>query len=537
MIPVLTRQQKILLVAAVVPALVVYWCGQITFFIDSHTYALNGYHLFDPLSGCDYYWRTFGYPLALALTGLNPLKSFEGILLLQMGAAVVMPWMLYRTLYVLSPRWAFVATLLLVASLLPYLFQQTIYPDQLQACLGFVVTYHAVRVMLKPCVRSFAWLCLWCGVIMLFRPTLLAAYVVLPLALWVCLRTVRLRGEAAQPFKSIFMLATLVILAVQVGHAQLNKAVFEQCLERDRAAIPDQYSMLGKQLFVNAYLYSYGIPDVFSSDTGPAAAELGEAVHDFMQTDAMRERVEVQRHLPKLHELAQSSPDPSKLGDYVLSHPHHDYFWLIYFTPVPDSLFLRASLEMYWAHPQILTRLLWISWHGFTFGEAGLLQDGVDMRYIYLVPNFSPAWIILDKNYEILPPRLADELRGHLDYRYITPPISQQINENWSQWFALVAQVVMQLATIGVVLLPLLCATAKARREFYLEIRVLAACELLALIQILPLMLMTIPMFRYQAEAVLVAIPSAAAVAWILWKLFIPKWLAAPSVDNLPSAP
>nr|AEQ20366.1 hypothetical protein [uncultured bacterium CSL1] len=528
-IPTLTDSQKILVAMAVIPALTVYWFGQITFFIDSHTYALNGYYLFDPMNGCNYYWRTFGYPLALALTGVRWLGSFEGILLLQALAAMVMPWMLYRMLRLLSESFAFWATLLLSVSLLPNLFQDTIYPDQLQVCLGFIVSYYAVRAVLHPSLAAFRRVMIWIGIIMFFRPTLLAFYGVLPLLCWYSARHAKRQDGAVRPYLQMLAIGTLCIATAQMGHAMLNAQVFQRCAEENKGAIPDQYSMLGKQLFVNAYLYSYGIDDIFSAQTGAATGELAEGIYDFMHSDGMLARIREQQHLPKLREL-QESGQKKGLADYVLTHPHHDYFWLIYFTPVADSIFRDASLEMYWSHPTIIARVLWFSWNGFTYGEQGLLQDGADLRYLYLVPNFSPAWIILDPNYKILPPALADELRGHLQYRYISQETSDLINVWWTALFAWIAQLVMWLAAIGVFLLPLLYAMPKARREFAVSAPMLAVCEGLLWLHVLPLMLMTIPMVRYQSEAVITAVPAAAVTAWVLWCLFSP--LPKPCVDK-----
>lgn len=513
--------EKIVASVAAVLAVVVYYFGQMTFYIDSHTYVMNGYHLLEPMQACHYYWRSIGYPAALYFTGLKWFESFEGILLLQMLAAIAMPWMVYRMLSQLSPRFAFFAALAMCASLLPNLLQNTIYQDQMQTMLGLAVCYYASQLVLgTPQPRSFAKLMVACGLLGLFRPSLLVMYAVPP-AFYLYCRYVM--PEDAKRLTRVLLFGLAGFAVLHMGHASLYTHVYNQCVAIGKGGVEDHYRRFGKQIFQNSYMYSYDLPNVFSQATGPASMEIYEKVTEYMQTPAMQERLITQQHLPKLRELNDLRMPTSQLGDYILSHPHYDYYWLVFFAPVDDATFARATWEIYWRFPQIAARILWIGWNGLLFGESALQNDHIDMRYLYLVPNFQPAWIILDKNYDLIPPLLADELRGHLHYRYITEDMSKVINAGWSSVFKLVTLVVFGLISYGALLTAVLWFQESFRRKYGRELKFFISCTGLMLMQVLPLVMLVQPQFRYHAESTLLAIPAAAVAAWLGWRIFTHK--------------
>ena len=212
--------------------------------------------------------RTPGYPAILVLTGYTFTGSLIGLLVLQAATGAAIPVIAGAILRPIS-RWvAALTSAVMILSLTPYQFINLIHPDQLYVCMMVVI---AAFICLWLLSNRPLWLYLshafhafwrvrfdpWGGVVLA-----LACF-----GLAICRR--RHLGHAA--------VCAALSLAVMVGFPKFERGQADK-------------SFIGQQAFFNAYLWSDGLVDAFSSGT-PARKLRGNLSEFFSKNPTKEEKI------------------------------------------------------------------------------------------------------------------------------------------------------------------------------------------------------------------------------------------------------
>lgn len=96
-------------------------------------------------SSIPYLYRSFGYPLILILTGVIHFETFYILIFLQFLMASVVPLLVYYILCSFNHKRAFAYTLLLIASLVPFVFMNTALTEQSFIFFILLVVFLSVR--------------------------------------------------------------------------------------------------------------------------------------------------------------------------------------------------------------------------------------------------------------------------------------------------------------------------------------------------------------------------------------------------------
>jgi hypothetical protein len=353
---------------------------------DAHTYTQYAVSMAHAHFTPSLAFRTPGYPAILDLTGFAITRSLRAILVLQALAGAAIPVVAFMVLRPINRWLARLTALAMIVSLTPYLFINRIYPDQFYIFMLVVLAAVAARLAISD------------------RP------------LWLYLATAScLLLGWLRPVGFVLILVCIGMVALRrrnLGHAVLCAALFVLAmfglpkLERGKA----DKTFIGRQAFFNAYMWSDGVPNAFSS--GTAALEMRADLKQFFSTDPSVGRIRQLGTPPSDAAFQQlfgrfaGHPDDQVAA--MFQRPHVQYYWIIstLSTLGPpqllpnekewmngDRMLLQATLHYYWNHPWQVVRSTLLTYRGLTLGPAwrfmatGYGFDGIAREQI----RFDPA--------------------------------------------------------------------------------------------------------------------------------------------------
>jgi hypothetical protein len=289
------------------------------------------------------WYRTAGYPLLITATLYPWSGSVIGILAVQAILAALIPWVIYKTLLYVSKPLAIWGALLSVITLLPYQFQNLLYPDQVEVFLGILLYYLVVRYHFAKTIPNMALMFLVYSYDAFFRPPSLLLYLVLLGAVLWCDRETRRR--CVKPFA----LMSIGVATLFVGAASLDGYLYKQI---------NQYrpSFVGRNLFHNPFVNSMGVDGAF--ENGRYTKILRAKFVDYFR-NAPPGIIHTLR--PELGDkFSQYQSDPEQMVDALMAERSVDTFWALFKISdsfgkdQSDPLFIKVALEQYWLHPIIL---------------------------------------------------------------------------------------------------------------------------------------------------------------------------------------
>jgi hypothetical protein len=378
-------QYDLWITAAISSSMAVFFLlfGYVEFTTDSNTYTHYAIEMvqgnFDPSLAI----RPPGYPAMLVLTGYTIAGSLIGVLILQAASGAAIPVIAGAIMQPIS-RWvAALTSAVMILSLTPFQFINRIHPDQLYVFMMVVMAAFTCRWLLS---NRPVWLylsTLSCLLASSLRPVG-AALILVCFGVAVCRR--RHLGHAA--------VCAALFLVVVVGFPKL---------ERGQAG----KSFIGQQVFFNAYMWSDGLADAFSSET--AAQELRENLRQFFAENPTKRKTRFGGPQPtneayeRLFGRFDGNPDAQVTEMFV--RPQMYYYWLIAVVsqnvwPDGDRILLRASLQHYWQHPWQFVRSILETYRGLTLGPAwtftldGYGFDAVGEQLIFFEPMYRDKGII-----------------------------------------------------------------------------------------------------------------------------------------------
>jgi hypothetical protein len=321
---------------------------------DTNSYFIYSVALSKLTINAGVYYRQAGYPWLITATLYPWTKSVLGILAVQAVLAALIPWLIYRiSLYVSKPL-AIFGGLLSIVSLLPYLFQTLLFPDQTQVFLNILFCCVLIKYWFESTTRNMIWMFVVYACISFFRLPFLLLYLFLPLvvgvAAWI--------GRKERGYS--YYLKPLAVLSIGVaclhGSASALDAYFYAQAHRERP------SMNGKMVFLNSFINSVGVKGAF--EDGKYTTILRSKLVDFFRNAPPDVRDIRNLRSQIADQFIQYQSDPERMVDAIMSERTNDTWWILfnisdrYFGKEGDPLFMKVALEQYRLHPGIFLNML-----------------------------------------------------------------------------------------------------------------------------------------------------------------------------------
>jgi hypothetical protein len=300
----------------------------------------------------DPYFRTIGYPLLIVLSGFPWTGSIVPLLALQSTFAALTPWLAIRTFASFDRTAAVVAGVLCLASLTPFFFQNVFYHDGACLFFGFLAISFAADwfarqklLYLYLSLGSAAFAYLIQPAVMGFIVGCAGAFLIFALP----------RGRQLMQVGTAFAVVAAIMVAVFVFH--------DWSLRQSGSQV---HSLLGRQLFLNAYLRSG--PNGGFDATGSAARALRQKLIDYFGGSASGATKDIivanfgEQDYQTL--FAPYEGQPTRLVEQMFAQPNSIYFNTLFILAdepngVGDELYLDASLEYLFEHPVIVLGYFW----------------------------------------------------------------------------------------------------------------------------------------------------------------------------------
>ena len=336
---------------------------------DSVTYTQYARDLLSGHVDSNLYYRTPGYPILLILTGAMA-GSFAGLLTAQAVAGAMIPAASYWAVERFSWQVAFLVAGFSIGSMVPFIYINLLYPDEAYIVLLVLSCVFLVRWLAFPDASRI-------NLYALAAASDLLAWM-RPIGLTVtgtCLLLAALKRRSMIPW---------LVCVIAIGGVHLGWHLYKV---HHTWRGEDNASMLGRQLFFKAYMWSDGQEAGFSPDQGPATVALRRRIVEFFADKERKAEIEKrwgairQWTAPMSDEaykemFARFDGRPDAQVAEIFALPNAAYFNVLFvaadvaFGPDSDQLFLRASIEQFMAHPMQLLSSIVGSYWGFVWGPA-----------------------------------------------------------------------------------------------------------------------------------------------------------------------
>jgi hypothetical protein len=469
------------------------WYGDAEAYVNYAAYMAQG--RFDP----GLYWRTPGYPLFLIMTGMIATGSVWGTLIAQCLAGASVPVLTYLILVPINRVVALITAGVSAASLIPYQFVMTIYPDEFYMAALVLLVFLLSRWLARKDGAAYLYaITAACLFLAWLRPVgLVLAVICLAIALW--------RRRA------LFHVAICVVLFLGA-----NVAMY--AWQRQSGPVR---SMTGRQVFINIYMNSRGM-----ELSGPHGRELRRVLVDFFRSTQGFDL----RNFggPPVSEedyqllYRRYAGDPERLADVIFKNPTMQYFWTLFSVADnvpgehPDRLFLWAAIEHAWAHPLQAATFVLDNYRSLVVGQSWSYYRDQRMHQGRL---FEPTSRLDQLREDLLVVPISKAPLPKQAWR----TIGQRINDAFVAGYGIIMPVAYVLMLVGVIGVAF---TSGAARDVALVNFLVHLCNVGSLA------VLADPQFRYQQQSVPLAIVGGgigiywlASCAWILSRrLAVANW-------------
>lgn len=364
------------------------------------------------------YFRTPGYPLIMIASGVTLLKSFIGLILVQLAMALLIPVIIYRTLSDINHRAGCYAALISIFSLTPYLYMKAVLTEQSYIFFLLLSILLATKYFLTKSVMYIYLLSVALAAVIIIRPSSsLIFFIFLPLTIIFI------------PRKILHSIAAIVIVVASMAFwAYLRPIVLNMPESKGSTS-----NLTGKALFFNAYLFSAG---EMNSTNGPGTAELINTLKEYLadnqpQIDDFLARTKDKNDEFKQYFYGRFKGDADALVREMFDHPSFTYFsfmWAIMDKAVgpekSDRLQFDASLELLKKHPGTGLRFLFENLIGFSISQPLHPNHDLDLdiRIGVLTPRIDILTFEGITDYmDGLPPRMVKEAAFEPLHKILVP--------------------------------------------------------------------------------------------------------------------
>jgi hypothetical protein len=309
------------------------------------------------------YFRTPGYPLIMIASGVTLLKSFIGLILVQLAMALYIPIVIYKTLNHINRKAGYLAAEISIFSLTPYLYMKAILTEQSYIFVLLLSIYAAAKYFHTKNVKYVYFISIALAVAILIRPSSSLIFFI-----FFSLTTLFV------PRKALHSIAAAIIVVASIAlWAFLRPIVLNMPESRGSTA-----NVTGRALFYNAFLFSAGN---MKKSNGPGTAELIDTLDKYLRNNQSAPDVFLAKTADRSDEFkryfyGRFKGDPAGLVREMFDHPSFTYetfIWEVADKAVgpekSDRLQLSASLEFLKKHPGTGVRFFLENLAGFTISQ------------------------------------------------------------------------------------------------------------------------------------------------------------------------
>jgi hypothetical protein len=267
--------RSIIVAVAIVAAALWFYTQPIVFTNDSFGYLNSAKFLVGQRNHGVPYYRMPLFPVWLAVTGVPTLDTFKWFILAQTALGMLMVWIFHDGLRAYSQKVALVATVVLAATFVPFVYSKSVMTEQLYLFGLILCLANALNYLLTPRALRIALVALGVAIMMFTRVQGFAIGGVVFLFLICCYPS---------HWRSIGAAACAVLISVAaysfVYSAQVRK--YSSVQGETTVREPMLSNSVGKYLFMVPYLDADRYFDwrIVEPDNGPASAKLFSLIDD-----------------------------------------------------------------------------------------------------------------------------------------------------------------------------------------------------------------------------------------------------------------
>lgn len=417
------------------------WTQPTIYTHDSQSYLAAARAMIGQAGGHFLYFRTEGYPLLLALTGVPILGTFRGLLTLQALMSAAVPPLVYLMLRPVDRRAALGASVLVLIAGIPLVFSKTVMTETSYVFFATVALLAATRAMAPAGNRALCGMLAAAFMLALLRPSARL------LAVLLCTYVAVARYRIVPAWRQALLppaAAVAVVLGLGAVAGLYHRSLAEEIMpgwHGLRAPRPGgQSAMTGKTLFLGLYLAgSHYVPSgAVAAENGPATRRLLRELEDFSAAHPGR----LQAFATEASPLRPGSPTlPSRLAVAEPNLRRQFDWWTAmdatFGVEEADRLFLEAAIEALRRHPQLALLPL----RNAVVALFGPSQSSAEGRIELQVEPLSLEQFRED-------PGLGDRLAGEIRDRGASPR-DATIADAWGGWFFVLKSVLAVLAILA----------------------------------------------------------------------------------------
>lgn len=342
------KKTKLLLTISIVLASLIHFYGRITYFGDSQTYLQLANH-YNP----NYYWRGPGYPLLIKMSGFTITGRLTGLLIIQAFLSVVNVMLFYKILLrFLNGKLSFIWTVSYLCTGIPFFFQNTIYPDQIQLTLIYLMIFAFFQFIQRKTRANLTYFLIATYLLTFFRES----YKLFSLILIFVTMVIVLINPNKILRKKLIASIIAVSMLWSVTSIQINS--YRSSIEL--ANNKQENSFVGRQLFFNTYLFSENLNKSMEENT--YFEKLDAELFNFFSNRNKVENLNLATwgnlsSKERYDYFGQFEDKPRLQVNNIWEKPNLTYFWLIvsltdlYFPPYFDKEIRNLALFIFLENP------------------------------------------------------------------------------------------------------------------------------------------------------------------------------------------
>jgi len=327
-------------------ALLFWFMAPIYFAPDSEHFYSSAAALVGNHDGKYFYYRSLGYPLVIVASGVIYFKTLFPLLILQMISAIMIPWLVFRTVLYVSSTLAFPCAIVCILSFTPYFLQNLVMTDEISMILMyaavFFITKYVYLTRQKDILLATFCILLW----MMLRPAALLAFIVMiPPLLFL----------GKKSWKHLVIASICLIIAFNAFNFFTKLVVHQYNKHHTQSEKIEWAPFAGKMFFWNIYGPGsiYAGKDTIKSTNG----YYSQKMFDMLLEWAKNNPNEAQAYL--------KTNDPLKSANEIMTGKTLWFHWILwlaademYGPKKADRLFWHVALEGLKTHPKALA-LFW----------------------------------------------------------------------------------------------------------------------------------------------------------------------------------
>lgn len=497
--------------------------------------------------------RAVGYPVLILLTGWPWTDSFIVLFIVQAGFAFAMPLLVFQMLKRTSIIVAYLSSILVMLSLLPYQLMKFIHHDQMHVFLLVLTATFAVLFLQSGRDRFLYLATLSAIACTLTRPI---SILLLPILLVASFYINYCLGRfAKKPVFNIFLpyiLSLAMFVVASIGNEMHRRAIF------GLSAGMKEPSYTGAQLFYSPYMNSREFGVEISPELGPNTAKLFEKLRsrlgeDPLQSEVFRSYLSDRPDATEFINTQLLGYSTDEFVDRFFKHPNAVYFHMLTYDYDTDdelsSALLGSALEIAAENPLYVIRYTLRHFLNFLFspGKGHSMWNTLPIHQ--QGQAFQLSYHISGNSSTALPARTYQEISySAASASWFMAYAIQVADNHYTGWYLAISSwtVVFMLFGFAVSLLASLALMSKTlgtrivdtmpRLQFWLPASIIPT--LLVLYHGAVVSMTAEPLFRYHEMVLMLQITAAGAGCVIAWELVsgllaMRRAAAAPPPSNL----